>query len=541
MSGSNPFRRSRIIAASEPIPSIPNHHDVTVPDVNKGVFDIPIASTKPHLPLHSKTVRIATPPLPSPPADSTTYFPAAPLTAPRTHHSPPPLEIGDGESSDDSTADPFNPHSSAGGGREEDYIQVVGGDYTTGPNAPDRQIVNESGLRRAMSEGGESHQRPDSAVEAKQKSNAMLDVDAFTRLLLTGNADGRGGEDKKVVTTRIDTVSDPVIQARFGSAAADSSDSSDVETVSVMRRGDLDSHATSNTSTSVHSLKAESNEIQRTASVKRPKPPPPRTRHGKPIKPGESSQTSRKSSEEIYLSGESTQQPTNPEMAISSPEAVSDATLPTSLSDTSINDDVSALQRAPSQSKRPPTPPLARRHSQRKPSMKKSARDHPHRISLPPKGLGLELPGPPSPGTKTPPRPPSRRHEKAGGSLAEAFSHTKSSLSQEHSAPSSTLGGEGPGSTASSSPPSRSPSIKWSTSGSASNAPSMPPPPPPPRRVRASSKSSLNSTQSSTLQSKSAEDNLSSSHAQDILADLSRLQQEVDNLRGHYESRKVSQ
>lgn len=31
------------------------------------------------------------------------------------------------------------------------------------------------------------------------------------------------------------------------------------------------------------------------------------------------------------------------------------------------------------------------------------------------------------------------------------------------------------------------------------------------------------------------------SNAQDILADLSRLQKEVDDLRGHYESRKVSQ
>jgi hypothetical protein len=48
------------------------------------------------------------------------------------------------------------------------------------------------------------------------------------------------------------------------------------------------------------------------------------------------------------------------------------------------------------------------------------------------------------------------------------------------------------------------------------------------------------------LQTKTPDDQAESeiqpfSNAKDILADLSRLQQEVDSLRGHYENRKVSQ
>jgi hypothetical protein len=67
------------------------------------------------------------------------------------------------------------------------------------------------------------------------------------------------------------------------------------------------------------------------------------------------------------------------------------------------------------------------------------------------------------------------------------------------------------------------------------------PPPPPPRRNRVSS--SHSNSRSQSTQEKQAEDEdfiPRPSNANDILADLSRLQKEVDDLRGHYESRKVS-
>lgn len=60
------------------------------------------------------------------------------------------------------------------------------------------------------------------------------------------------------------------------------------------------------------------------------------------------------------------------------------------------------------------------------------------------------------------------------------------------------------------------------------------PPPPPPRRVRGASNNSSDTT------AKQEEFIPNPSNASDILADLSRLQKEVDDLRGHYEGRKVS-
>lgn len=62
----------------------------------------------------------------------------------------------------------------------------------------------------------------------------------------------------------------------------------------------------------------------------------------------------------------------------------------------------------------------------------------------------------------------------------------------------------------------------------------MAPPPPPPRRGRDSN------TRSSEPAAAEETPLPQPSNAQDILANLSQLQKEVDDLRGHYESRKVS-
>lgn len=500
---------------------------------------------------HSKTARIATPPVPTA-ESSRSYFPAAPTTTTTTtttralHSPPPPPRTDDSDSSDESTADdPFNPHPHESAvdrqnnnnnnnnidndGSEPRYQQ-----RSTSQNDTLAQVSNP-GSHLSVPTEAQGRGLEETGVESKRKSNAALDVDAFTRLLLTGNAEELS-DSKKTAMARIDTASD----LSTPPSQIDNDNVDNENTAAASQRIHPD-----NLSASVRSLRAESNDnIQRTTSVKRTKPPPPKTRHGKPIKAEEPQQSSRKSSAEGYPSGESSQKSIYPKTSISPPLA-SDyreemaAALEANPSSNSSDDDVSSLHRTSSQSKRPPTPPLARRHSQIKPNKtpQPRARDNLHRISLPPRGLGLQIPGPPSPGFKTPPRPPSRRHgEPLAGSQTD-------SLSQPKSSPSHNLAVEEPSSTEPSSPPSRQPSIKRSPSGSAAN---MPPPPPPPRRARASSKGSLNNPAPAAVQTKTPEDHAESepqpsSHAKDILADLSRLQQEVDSLRGHYENRQAGE
>ncbi|KKK22532.1 hypothetical protein AOCH_005878 [Aspergillus ochraceoroseus] len=71
------------------------------------------------------------------------------------------------------------------------------------------------------------------------------------------------------------------------------------------------------------------------------------------------------------------------------------------------------------------------------------------------------------------------------------------------------------------------------------------PPPPPPRRTRGTSNHSNESTRPASIRSEQRADGVENfvphpSNAKDILADLSRLQKEVDDLRGHYENRKAN-
>jgi hypothetical protein len=94
------------------------------------------------------------------------------------------------------------------------------------------------------------------------------------------------------------------------------------------------------------------------------------------------------------------------------------------------------------------------------------------------------------------------------------------------------------------SPSSRPPSLKAGRRASSygsvpSNSSSGPPPPPPPRRTR---DSVLRSSDSPPVSRVVTDENTplpQPSNALDILADLTKLQKEVDDLRGHYENRKV--
>lgn len=383
------------------------------------------------------------------------------------------------------------------------------------------------------------------------KTTNTLDVDAFTRLLLTGSAEAA----KTTITTAAGrrTASNPdtisATTAIESPSRAQTWVSTDGNVNHEIRQIGSDV-STAVPRASTFSPASTPNNIQKTPSLRKPKPPTPRSHHGKPIKPDDS---------EKYTSP-SSPTPTHSQTPIGSPSdrrgstsSLSAKVSPPSNEPPRTTDDASSSYRTSPQSKRPPTPPLTRRHSQMRSSTNRhSTAEQPNRLSLPPKGLSSHLPDPLSPGngTKTPPRPPSRRVERpVSGTQGEAtLSQLKSSLSPSEWTPSDPLSVDGQGTQASvvSSPPSRTPSIKQPLSGTSTTTGMLPPPPPPPRRLLASSKSSntaisVPTDKSDAPTSTEHEDIRSSSQAQDILADLSRLQREVDDLRIHYEGRKVSQ
>lgn len=390
----------------------------------------------------------------------------------------------------------------------------------------------------------------DPGVGPNTKANAALDVDAFTRLLLTGNAEDVPGQKKAEATAGRTHSLDHSAHADTSFEPANKSGGANIPESPRQPRFES---APSTTRSSVDEVRPESkgkraDTVQRASSEKKSKPPPPKTRHGKLIKPDYAAQPSTVSGEEVTASSISshsapsdTSIPLSPEShhSLSSPPLTKAS--PLTSDDAGSVDDASSLHRHPSQLKTPPTPPLTRRHSQMKPSRKTPSRDQSHRISMPPGALGFQIPGATSPGTKTPPRPPSRRYDKSmNAHPADSLSQPKSPLSQDHSISSNTLSSDSSASLTSS-PPSRASSVKRSASGSTTGGQLMPPPPPPPRRMRASSKGSNSSAQPTGSQPEQAAVLPQSSNAEDILADLTRLQREVDDLRGHYQNRKVSE
>lgn len=478
-------------------------------------------------------MRIATPPPQQqqtsspPPTDSTpSYFPAvsfAGLTTTRRGSPPPPpqstqqAEQDEYSSEDESESDPFDPRSS-------DDIVI---DRST---VPQQQPL----LAEQSVEDGTAF--PSRVVPRKEaKPTNTLDVDAFTRLLLTGSTEAVNIPASRRTASNPDTVSATTIESPSRAQTW-------VSTDSINHERQISSESTTAIPRASTFTAPAPNDIHRTPSLRKPKPPPPRSHHGKPIKSEDTERDTSNSSTPTPIGSPSDRRGSTSSLSVKVSSPSNEAA-----------DDVSSLHRSSSQSKRPPTPPLARRHSQMRPNANRhSITEKPNRLSLPAKSLSSHMQGPLSPGsgTKTPPRPPSRRVERpiSGIQGEAALSQLRSSLSQSESTLSDQLSVDEQTTQAptTSSPPSRPPSIKQGQLGATTTTGMLPPPPPPPRRLRASSKSSTTAVSVSVDRpnaptSTDMEDLQPSSQAHDILADLSRLQREVDDLRGHYEGRKVSQ
>ncbi|GIK01052.1 hypothetical protein Aspvir_005084 [Aspergillus viridinutans] len=247
----------------------------------------------------------------------------------------------------------------------------------------------------------------------------------------------------------------------------------------------------------------------RSANRDKKPPPPPKSHHGKLINPSPHATSSHsrpippRPTKRFSYHGTSSETslsltPDTPPSRSSQPRI--DYFTP--LHDNPAPQSAETLRRSQSQHKRPPTPPLSRRHSQMRRSKSTMSRTNLSRLSMPAGKfeMNASLPSSPGPRTQEPGiAPPMSDEAEPGSGQCE---------------------------------------LRLSRRASQVNPL---PPPPPPRRNRVSSSHSNSGSQ--PTQEKRAEDQdfmPRPSNASDILADLSRLQKEVDDLRGHYESRKVS-
>ncbi|CBF84076.1 uncharacterized protein ANIA_10339 [Aspergillus nidulans FGSC A4] len=256
-------------------------------------------------------------------------------------------------------------------------------------------------------------------------------------------------------------------------------------------------------------------------------PPPPKSHHGKLISPGlnnasaASQTTPSRATNRVSFHGSSPGSLVSPRM---SQENTDYFGIPLSHSASPAD----SLRRSQSQHKRPPTPPLSRRHGQMRRSKSTLSKPSSSQFSTPHYTTSI----PSSPSTRS--LAPSVRsqdskndppvHEKANlkpGSQAENLAPASYSDESEKS-----------GLSVQSNP--------LTTSKRASLTNQLPPPPPP-RRTRVTNLNSDNN-KCSSVASEHRTDQPENfvphpSNAKDILADLSRLQKEVDDLRGHYENR----
>ncbi|KAI9772088.1 MAG: hypothetical protein M1840_001376 [Geoglossum simile] len=413
-----------------------------------------------------------------------------------------------------------------------------------------------------------------------------LDVDAFKRLILTGNAASSAAAS-----------SDPNLtspQFPQASPAADCGNSTDTSSISRQSIFEPTLDAQLDTPRTSHEISTSDEERQRLVhdgplpNPGRKKPPPPRTRHGKLIKdnnnlPGSSS---------LHLPPVATtnveitplkpftdlNKPLPPPPQANTPESeVEDYEDAIDLEAVAESSKVLQAHLSMTQRKTPPSPPVTRRRSQRSRLSRDSSIEEP--LIRDEAALGGPLLDgfssmPPSSG-KAPPPPPLRR------TLSVRSSSNIPVVSAVPPTPPATVGPTDPlsppksHSSAPPPPPIRSPSVSSAkrprrspmlgstiTSSPLLTSTAMAPPPPPPPRQRGSSRSSLDNPLSSLTLGRTSgeiwplggentkrESGISLGRApsavggseefgaKDILADLSALQREVDELRGRYEKR----
>jgi hypothetical protein len=387
-----------------------------------------------------------------------------------------------------------------------------------------------------------------SEVKNQNQPRPALDVDAFKRLLLTGES---GVSTSQSQPAAMGNSSQPAV-------ASDSS-SSNADTASVSQQSMFEPLAPALTDTprSSHEFDpddaAKERERVLSKSTEGPsKPPVPKSHHGKPNQrsatlptPTAPATTHAHATISPMPSFSASKIPSPTDLNKPLPPPPIDSSFP-GMPGTSV----SLARTAPLSIRNPPIPPLTRRRSQPR------SQTLPESFSASPKSLQAVDVSPLSslrledtaPSSGIPPPPPTRRQKRMSDTGLEPpeltpqeeadtyITATKPELSPSSSMTSLSLLKPQP-------PPSRNPSNAKRVSRVSSGSPTMAPPPPPPRRARGSNRSSFD-TECATLpagsrpSSEFKRPSLESSRtvsgqstANDILADLAALQREVDALK----------
>ena len=481
-----------------------------------------------------KHVRIASPPdtaispasYPSSPEFARLSPSPQPTVVPYTFHAGPQTPAGDSFGAADSSADEDDDEVVPEALRNT-RLNIAASRIPPASTPPTSEDAVQNALSKFASRPKDDKPQVthNTAEVPKQDSKRQtMDVDAFTRLLLTGGANtpSTGGTSNASTIGPANTLSE-------SSSTADSASISHQSIFEPMPPIAAESPRTSHELDETEAVAArraiaptEAGEV-----VKKP-PPAPRPRHGKPIKPPRQTPVSFAGtpiSPEPSSPGSDLNKPLPPPPAFDSSRRSS--------AGSTVGSDPSM------QIKRPPTPPLSRRRSQG-PNRPPISRSSPSLQSLTTGSQPLaslsSLPTAP----KAPPPPPSRRTSQRLNETTNAL--TLPSTSEEIHPDASSPDLSQP--TAPRNTLSRTTSTATRVSAFSESA--TPPPPPPPRRHRGSSNASQRPSinvpvagSSSRSSTESQRPNLSLENgrkvsegsARDILKDLASLQAEVDALR----------
>ena len=383
--------------------------------------------------------------------------------------------------------------------------------------------------------------------QALGKGRQAIDVDAFKRLLLTGEPGTVASAGAAVLPV---SGIPSVLQGDSSSSTADSA--------SVSRQSIFEPLTSTSTETprTSHELDFDDASVERrnlsssVAPQARQKPSVPKARHGKKLM-----ETNLSAPAAITTSGMGNAfSPVIPTPISQSPtDGVSkglnkplppppfDPSFPILKADSPELDAVSLARQ-----KRPPTPPLARRQSQMKGIKPQLARSSSSKsLAVEDAGVTSAIDSQKVPTMiRAPPPPPQRRLNRAS-TYGMPSSETQSPVNEPPRRPSAGIladlnigintGGQQAGDL-----PSRTPSSasRASPNPTGSASPVAPPPLPPPRRMRGFSKSSVDSQRPASADmrrpsTESAQNVSGATNATDILADLATLQKEVDALRNN--------
>jgi hypothetical protein len=387
-------------------------------------------------------------------------------------------------------------------------------------------------------------------LQWNQPARPALDVDAFKRLLLTGEPGW------PVINSMVPAATHPSSQAVI---ASDSS-SSNADSASVSQHSIFEPQAPilAETPRTSYELDREEPTSERAAllaadATTDKKPSVPKPRHGKLL--NNILTTPSPATLGVTQAIRTSAIPALENFGVSSPSDLNKP-LPSPPTDNSFPPQTDPIQADTLQShnslRRAPTPPLTRRGSQhRSQSMQESSNafqkrvsaGHPGAASSPEQGSAITA-------FKAPPPPPARRQKRASGIGLPSFEGSVQEEEEEFNpTPTRPKLSPSPSMTSLSQskpqpPPSRNPSLAKRLSRVSTGSSIMPPPLPPPRRVRGSSRSSsdsqnialplgLNSSNEIRRSSTDSHRNVSSQQptSNNILADLAALQMEVDALR----------